>query len=936
MSFIRITKANIDTSVLELHPSRSFSSSSIGGVTGSVRVIAQSSPFFKETSKNGPFVEAPVDASSIEEFRDAAFGGIYSVDAIAATGSASGSWAGNATDPLADGLTLTFLDTAGNLFSAVTDTAVAYGSSTATVIGVDPGTGVTVGSDLVTAVKNSITQAKLYGVTATSHNTDSGNNDKLQVETPTADGTGYTLLLTASDIGYAGNQPLTGTLVDLASADPPRLTVKGLAGGTGANLSSVFEGYLTKVNDASQAARQTKYVEVLRFIPTNTFTSDTIRKNVFRKVLMPQYKTGYPDLEWAFMNNQSFHFVSSSAFPSASVLIYPDPLDTYLVMSGLTLSCNVKLSRTISGSHPYTAGTTIFRSSSYALSVVTGSQRDPTGKVTGFRLLLQLTGACDTPAQNVSLTSLPPYTFLSSDNVLKYNHWHNICAAWGSEHNSGTGSFYIDGVKDADAEFWVSTASINTSPDDFNSVFIGAHYNSSSLAMNGYFNSAVAAVEGIYDGGGPTVEPLPEALKASRFNGEINDIRIFSERISDDRILTGSMFGLTELPQGLVFYVPGFFVKESPKREVLLTPFQATTEATEEPFNVKLAYGVRGRDINLQNYVREFVQKKHPRLYYLTASTIDISTETYTANSFLLDIGANHKMHRAREMFILPADNGKFIPGWNLLSSGTVAQRPASGSAMSSFVNDLGNLNLSIVTLNDLMPTSSIFEGLTQANSDGTDNTANSGILQEIMGSSPESAGVDPGSGYTILQRTRDNSSNAVVIFDACNLFYGKRMMPGSIRIHDSNLSGTADTLNMTILDNDRGTLYRADADSVHATWCAIGYTIYEEGLSVIMNPNIPFFGREQFSFIMQGEQNIHILEVVTPALQGMLNSSSNPSFIAGTRDNYASSFEGTAFGISSIQFHDNNMNVIARTTLAQPILKTEFDKYMFRVKFDF
>ena len=339
-------------------------------------------------------------------------------------------------------------------------------------------------------------------------------------------------------------------------------------------------------------------------------------------------------------------------------------------------------------------------------------------------------------------------------------------------------------------------------------------------------------------------------------------------------------------------------------------------------------------------FCREFVQKKHPRLYYLTASTINTSTETYTANSFLLDIGPNAKMHRARSMFVLPSDNGKFIPGWNLLLSGTLTQRPTSGSEMSLFVNDLGNRNTGIVSLNNLMPTSSIFEGLTQTNSDGTDNTASTGILQEIMGSSPEDAGVDPGSGYTILQRTRDNSSNMVVFFDASNLFYGKQIMPHSLRFLDTAMSGTSSGskgyLQMMIKDNGRGTLYRADAASKHATWSAIGYTIYEEGVSALTSPVIPFFGRNQFDVNMRGEQSLHVLEVNTPALQGMLNSSSNPTFVPGTRDNYASNYEGTALGISSILFHDNNMNIIARTTLAQPILKTEFDKYMFRVKFDF
>ena len=940
MSFIRITKANLDTSTLVLHPSRSFSSSSIGGVTGSVRVIAQSSPFFKEASKSGPFVDTPLDASSIDEFRKTVW--------MAATGSvvavvASGSITGSADRPDLgsdlDGFALTFRDGVGNVYSATTDVALMLAQSTATAVGVSS---LADNAELAESVKNSLEQARVWGVESTVLNTAGG--ERLRIEAPTLDGTGVDIKLL--DAGYQGNNAITGSAVTLTPSGMtiPMIIVSGAAGGVGTDLTSVFSEYMTKVRDASEAARQKKYVEVLRFIPTNTFTSDTVRKNVFRKVLMPQYKTAYPDLEWAFMNNQCFNFVSSSAFPSASCLIYPDPLDEYQAMSGLTLACNVKLNRSVvAGVQPYTAGTLIFRSSSYALSVVTGSRRDPVGLVTGFRCLLQLSSACDTAPTDLDLNALPANTFISSDNMLTYNNWHNVVATWGADHNSGTGSFFIDGVKDEPADFWVNTASINTSYDTFNSVFIGARYDwplsAGGAGMAGYFNSTVSANEGL-----PTLsserEPPATALTASRFNGEMNDIRIHSKRIADDLILTGSGFGLTKISEGLVFYVPSFFVKESPYRKVLLTPFQATTEATEEPFNVKLAYGVRGRDINVQNYCREFAQKKYPRLYYLTASTVDISTQTYPANSFLLDIGANRDMHRAREMFVLPSDNGKFIPGWNLLSSGTVVQSPSSGSSMSLFVNDLGNLNLGIVSLNNLMPTSSIFEGLTQQGIDGSDDTNKSGILQEIMGSSPEDAGVDPGSGYTILQRTRDNSSNAVVFFDASNLFYGKQIMPHSMMFLDSALSGTASGssgyLQMRVLDNGRGTLYRADAASPHATWSAVGYTIYEEGISVLTTPVIPFFGREQFEINMRGEQTLHILEVNAPALQGMLNSSSNPTFVPGTRDNYASNYEGTALGISSVLFHDNNMNVIARTTLAQPILKTEFDKYMFRVKFDF
>ena len=255
---------------------------------------------------------------------------------------------------------------------------------------------------------------------------------------------------------------------------------------------------------------------------------------------------------------------------------------------------------------------------------------------------------------------------------------------------------------------------------------------------------------------------------------------------------------------------------------------------------------------------------------------------------------------------------------------------------MSRFVNDLGNLNYSVVSLQDMLPSSSIFEGLVQVNQDGTDNTSKDGLLQQIMGSSPEDASVDPGSGYTILQRTRDNSSNAVVFFDASNLFYGNRIEPFSYSIAETNLSGTSGMLSMKFKDNGRGGLYRADAASAHATFSRVGDIMYDEGIAGIMHPCIPFFGKNSFSVEMKGDHNVHVYEVNVPALAGTLNSSSNPRFVPGTRDSYASSYEGSAVGITSILFHDENFNVVARTNLSQPILKTDFDKYLFRVKFDF
>jgi hypothetical protein len=175
-----------------------------------------------------------------------------------------------------------------------------------------------------------------------------------------------------------------------------------------------------------------------------------------------------------------------------------------------------------------------------------------------------------------------------------------------------------------------------------------------------------------------------------------------------------------------------------------------------------------------------------------------------------------------------------------------------------------------------------------------------------------------------------------VSFFDSSNLFYGKGIKASSITLSEQEISGTSGTLSMRFKDNGVGGMYRADASSTHATFSRIGDVLYQEGIVGILHPCIPFFGKNSFNIDFKGDQNIHIYEVNVPALAGMLNSSSNPNYVAGTKDDYASSYEGPVVGISSILFHDENFNVVARTNFAQPILKTEFDKYLFRVKFDF
>jgi hypothetical protein len=114
-----------------------------------------------------------------------------------------------------------------------------------------------------------------------------------------------------------------------------------------------------------------------------------------------------------------------------------------------------------------------------------------------------------------------------------------------------------------------------------------------------------------------------------------------------------------------------------------------------------------------------------------------------------------------------------------------------------------------------------------------------------------------------------------------------------------------------------------------------VGTVLYEEGLTVIKSPLVFMFGKEQFEIDMRGERQIHVMEVTVPCPAGQINSSSNPSFMALTASYDPDERSVGPVIITGINLHDDNLNVVARVSLAQPIVKRSEDRYMFRIKMD-
>jgi len=761
---------------------------------------------------------------------------------------------------------------------------------------------------------------------------------------------------------------------------------------------NLVSGSLTKTRDV---------LDIERFTPTTRITKRTISKNNVKDMLMPFYRVDYPHAHWAYTNYNSLNFFTANSgstqlIPTSSVLLYPNEQDSDLPGQEGYVSGSYCLTGAfsfdfyinprykedgITNGH-FKAGTIFHLSSSYALSLVTGSLKDVNGKPEGFRLQLQLSQSA-----NIAPTFAKPdvypndLVFLSSDNSLNYNNWHHVVVRWGtSAINRGTGSFMIDGINRGN--FVVPSGTIMPRPpsDSLNPdvLCVGNFYEGSNYgvdAMSIFFSpnnarrdgvdqlTTVEADIGYYE---PVSYKFKHPLKA-----EIHDLTFRRYFMSDaESSATGSRgIGLDAInKKNIAFYLPPFFVQDTTIKRwvadhggILQTPFFEIDGTTDDPFNVAMAFGVNGHYINLDNFVKDFSTGRFPRLLNLTASAIDHTTAAEEANSFLYLDGGVAK----RNLTILPCDDGMFDPNYEILTTERLTNK---------YTDSQGNIDLSYINLDNLVTTASLMSvgvPVTDPQTSATrmlygldpDNPTTEAFTAALVGFSPENPGMEPGDIYktyiaavteslgsvtddfffdrgvqrgvplTIYQRTLDPSSNQVTFFNISNLYYGRRIQPGTFELKDVGISGSRGSVKITLRDDKLGNLYRADSLTPHATQNSVGNIFYDEGIIVVKSPHLYFIGKSQYEISFKGVHNIYSTKYEILANAGSHNSSSNSSFATAEKSIKPSgeAIDNEPFVyISGINLHDENMNVIAKAKLVQPIIKRESNSILFKVALDF
>lgn len=699
--------------------------------------------------------------------------------------------------------------------------------------------------------------------------------------------------------------------------------------------------YLVSVKSSSQPAKFFKTFDIKVVDPSSADYGSVVTGSMIKRqligTLFPRYRSAFPNMNFAFTNYNCLNFFTASNIPSDSALLYPNSSSTshplgfasgsYALTGGFCLEFYAKPSYTTrNDQESFNAGTIMHLSSSYALSLVTGSSRDVNGLSDGFRLLLQLSHSADLRPSRASNGPYPnDLVFLSNDNVIRLNKWHHCAVRWGGKHvNGGSGSFVIDGVEQG--SFVVQSSSIGprafTMTGNPDILSIGNFYegtNSGASAQHLFFSKNASIREGIINLQPSSSGDLPETYSFRHpLNAELHELRLHNRYLTIDKIVSGSTHGLVDR-SNVLFYLPVLFSKRSPQRSlVLTTPFSSVSGSTIDPFNVFLCFSVGARDLSLENFTVDFSTGFFPRLLNLTSSVAAVESISRSPNETLYASGSVRK----RNLSVLSCDNGKFRPNFELLLTGSLVTVPKSGSLLDKHVDDLGALDLSIVSLRNMVEESRMGPIVNK--------------LSLLQGPTHEEPGLSSTHVLSRFQLTRESHSSFVSLFDVSNTMYGQSIDKGSLIVSDSSVSGSDDRMTLTIRDDCRGNLYRADSIPPHATWNSIGHVLYDEGLVAVLAPTLPFFGKERFKMTFRGVQAIHVMKIDAVAPAGMINSSSNESYRQVSASLRADKYEEKFVYVTGVNILDRNLNVVMRSSLAQPILKRHEDKFVYRLKYDF
>jgi hypothetical protein len=452
-----------------------------------------------------------------------------------------------------------------------------------------------------------------------------------------------------------------------------------------------------------------------------------------------------------------------------------------------------------------------------------------------------------------------------------------------------------------------------------------------------------------------------------------------------------------ELHLDLVFYVPIYFIPELRKRKIDVIYGTKETLTIDGPVNPYLSHRVLGHEVSVEHFLNEFVQKSRPFIEGVGSADLEGTTADAVINvdetiqqkinkSFLSDVATKtlrQNNHILRNHLLLPNDNGKTLPSWKLIDE----VYPDAKTFV--FYKDIfGNHVKGLVSVNEIVdiskientsglfsigprisnfPNGSLYRKNRKPDSDNLkekisltgninpDNedinsilaslTLNSSLMRTpsiLQSASP--INVYSYNNFSLLERrilvlyemTSYLGETYSPIFEIPNAFYNEKVREETIELEDRDIAGTAGALQIKLKDNQSGGMYRADCLTPHAKWNYVGNVFRNEGFISLLHPSLASFGELSFDIKFKGEHGLNVFEINVPCEAGEHNVSINSSYKKIKPTDYNADHNADFVFIDTINLHDENLNIVAKANLSQPLSKRITDKYNFRLKLDY
>ena len=551
----------------------------------------------------------------------------------------------------------------------------------------------------------------------------------------------------------------------------------------------------------------------------------------------------------------------------------------------------------------------------------------------------------------------------TSGDVLQLDKWHHVVIRYGSNFNNGLLNVYVDSVSITGGNVDGLYDGINRTSGVFDTTWAGSV--GSAMMVGGWPSTVneenawntysdyqeVRPISGgvsIYPNGvfsdGKSVKPLRVLFS------ELKELRIWSQTRSEQSLLESKYTSLRDTSH-LKAYLPFFFDprEETPQWKRLGHIPKALNPKSKDEFygegeSVSLdssgvsynpvqyctnsAHIVGMPFVNVHSHLREYVNGTYPIIYQHDIYNDPSNLAVYPAIggvgydeeklSYFIKNWQSFKWLRAINSMVIPSDCEEFEPSYELVGENANVYIDKSflslkGAGVGSTENrfELGSFfDDEVFAIQDaivkLDPQMKDFRGSVEKY--GTKSIVSEGKLTDL-----------------------DFLSPLTTVIAIPQIYYGNRISPDSIELKFIlNESGKE----IRIIDHE-GALYRMDEKREYIK-TKVGHVDYGNGLLCIFSPLLTSLGIDNFDLKFKGEKNLHVMQLDIPCAAGVANKSQHPSYKKLKPSANANESDSNMTYISSIYLHDENLNVIGKVNLAQPVQKREEDSFIFRVKVDF